>query len=38
VSPPSSDDESDDNEVNIHIEDAESDIDIWKLLYELKKN
>ena len=28
VSPPSSDDESDDNEVNIHIEDAESDIDI----------
>ena len=28
VSHPSSDDESDDNEVNIHIEDAESDIDI----------
>ena len=28
VSPPSSDDESDDNEANIHIEDAESDIDV----------
>ena len=28
VSPPSSDDESDDNDTNIHIENAESDIDV----------